>query len=76
MESEDDHDELRRQLEEVTHNLKPGERELWDALQNFIDEQATASGSRERAYAIVRSLLRKARDTTIRERRASFRIVE
>ena len=47
MENEDDHHaELKRQLAEVAHVLNPAERELWSAMQRFVDEHAIAGGSR------------------------------
>ena len=76
MENEDDHDELKRQLGEAAQVLNPAERDLLAAMQRFIDEQTKPGGSRDRAFAIVRNLLRKANDTNARQRRASFKVIE
>jgi hypothetical protein len=76
MENEDDHADLKRQLAEVAHVLNPAERELWTAMQRFIDEHVMAGGSRDRALAIVRNLLRKASDMKARQRRASFKVIK
>jgi hypothetical protein len=74
---ERDHDGLRQKLkEEVAQLLNPAERELWSAMQKFIDEQARASGSRERAFVILNHLMGKARETKARQRRTAFRIVK
>ena len=62
MESENDHDELRRQLEEAVQALNPVERELWAAMQKFVDEQARAGGSRDsRVQRRAQSLAKGAR---------------
>jgi len=71
-----DHDEPKRQLEAAVQALNPAERELWTAIQKFVDLQSQAGGSTERAYSIVRQLLRKARALNAQQRRAAFRIVE
>ena len=76
MENEDNHADLKRQPAEVAHVLNPAERELWSAMQRFVDEHAMACGSRDRALAIIRTLLRKASDTKARQRRASFKVVD
>lgn len=76
MENEDDHADLKRQLAEVAHVPNPTERELWSAMQRFVDEHAMAGGSRNRALAIIRTLLRKASDMKARQRRASFKAIE
>jgi hypothetical protein len=75
MGNEDDVD-LKRQLDELEHSLNPAERELWDALQNFIKAQTMAGVSRDRAYSMARNLLRRASDIRARKRRASFKVVE
>jgi hypothetical protein len=75
MENEDDHADLKTQLAEVAHVLNPAERELWEAMQRFVDEHAMAGGSKDRALAVIRSLLRKAIDMKARQRRASFKVV-
>jgi hypothetical protein len=75
MENEEDHAHLKRQLAEVAHVLNPAERELWSAMQRFVDEHAMAGGSRNRALAIIRTLLRKASDMKARQRRASFKVI-
>jgi hypothetical protein len=72
--NEDNHDELKRQLGEAAQILNPAERELWAAMQKFIDQQAKAGGSRDRAIAIVRNFLRKASDMKALQRRASSRL--
>jgi hypothetical protein len=75
MDAETDHDELRRRLAEVVDGLSPAEREVWSAIQRFVDGQTRAGGSRERAFNIVRNLLRKTRDIQIQKRRALFKII-
>jgi hypothetical protein len=75
MHMENDHADLKRQLAEVAHVLNPAERDLWAAMQRFIDEHAMAGGSRDRALAIIRTLLRKASDIRARQRRASFKVI-
>jgi hypothetical protein len=74
---EDGLGEQQRKLEGGVQALNPAERELWAAIQKFVDEQARAGGSRDRAFAIVRNLLRKATsDAKARQRRASFKVVD
>jgi uncharacterized protein involved in exopolysaccharide biosynthesis len=70
-----DEDE-RRQLEEAAQALKGAERELLAAMQNFVEAQTKADGSKARAFDILRQLLRKAREEKARQQRASFKVVE
>lgn len=70
-----DEDE-RRQLEEAAQALKGSERELLAAMQNFVEAQTKAGGSKARAFDILRQLLRKAREEKARQQRASFKVVE
>jgi hypothetical protein len=58
MDTESDHNELRRKLAEIVQTGDPAEREIWGAIQRFVNGQAKASGSRHRALNIVRNLLR------------------
>jgi hypothetical protein len=75
MENED-HDELKRQLGEAAQVLNPAEPDLLAAMQRFVNEQAKAGGSRDRAFAIVRNLLMKASDMKARQRRAAFKVID
>jgi hypothetical protein len=59
-----------------SYNPCPMERELWGAIQRFVDSEIQAGGSRERAFNILRSLLRKARDFEAQQRRATFQVVK
>jgi hypothetical protein len=72
----EDNDELKRQLGEAAQVLNPAESDLLAKMHKFIDEQAKAGGSRDRAFAIVRNLLRKASDVRARKRRESFKVVD
>jgi hypothetical protein len=60
----------------VAHVLNPAERELLAAMERFIDEQAKAGGSRDRAFNILRNLLRKANHIKAQKRRVSFKVID
>jgi hypothetical protein len=70
-----DEDE-RLQLDEASRVLVGAERELLASMENFIEAQTKAGGSKSRAFDILRQLLRKARDEKARQRRATFKIVD
>jgi hypothetical protein len=70
-----DEDE-RLQLDQAGQALIGAERELLAAMQNFVEVQTKAGGSKARALDILRRLLRKAREEEARQRRTSFKIVE
>jgi hypothetical protein len=65
-----------RQLEDEAKALVGAERELLASIQNFVEAQTRAGGSKGRAFDILRQLLRKAGEEKVRQRRASFRIVD
>jgi hypothetical protein len=56
-----DEDE-KRQLEDAARALHGAERELIAAMQNFVDAQAKAGGSKGRALDSLRKLLHRARE--------------
>jgi hypothetical protein len=70
-----DEDE-KRQMEDAARALHLAERELLAAMQNFVDVQAKAGGSKSRALHILRKLLQKASEEKAKQRRAAFKIVE
>jgi hypothetical protein len=74
--SETDENERRQQLVEATQALNGAERELLAAMQNFIEVQTKAGGSKSRALDILRRLLRKAREEKARQQRATFKVVD
>jgi len=49
---------------------------LLAAMQNFVDAQAKAGGSKSRAFDILRQLLRKTREEKAKRHRAAFKVVD
>jgi hypothetical protein len=63
-------------LEDAAQELLVAERKLIAAMQNFVDAQAKAGGSKSRAFDIPRQRLRKTHEEKAKRGRAAFKIVE
>jgi len=72
----EDEVDLKLQLDEAERALNPAERELWQAIKDFVDGQVAAGVASDSAYDMARNLLRRASNLKASQRRATFKVVD